>query len=36
MNAGIRAALAHGADAVVLLNNDMVVDPGFVEPLVEQ
>lgn len=33
MNVGIRAALADGADAVVLLNNDMVVEPGFVEPL---
>ena len=35
MNAGVRAALSAGADAVVLLNNDMEVDPGFVEPLVE-
>jgi hypothetical protein len=34
MNAGIRAALAAGADAVLLLNNDMEVEPGFVEPLV--
>ena len=34
MNAGIRAAFAAGADAVVLLNNDMEVEPGFVEPLV--
>ena len=34
MNAGIRVALEEGADAVVLLNNDMEVEPGFVEPLV--
>ena len=34
MNAGIRAALAEGADAVLLLNNDMEVEPDFVEPLV--
>jgi len=34
MNAGIRAAFADGADAFLLLNNDMEVEPGFVEPLV--
>jgi GT2 family glycosyltransferase len=34
MNAGAVAAFADGADAVVLLNNDMEVDPGFVEPLI--
>jgi GT2 family glycosyltransferase len=34
MNAGIRRALETGADAVMTLNNDMVVDPGFVDPLV--
>ena len=34
MNAGIRAAFAAGAGAVLLLNNDMEVEPGFVEPLV--
>jgi GT2 family glycosyltransferase len=34
-NAGIRHALARGADHVLLLNNDTVVDPGFVDPLVE-
>ena len=33
MNAGIRRALETGADAVVTLNNDMIVDPGFVDPL---
>jgi GT2 family glycosyltransferase len=35
MNAGIEAALARGADHVMLLNNDTVVEPGFLEPLVE-
>ena len=35
MNVGITAAVGAGADAVVLLNNDMEVDPGFIEPLVE-
>ncbi|MDH4178303.1 MAG: glycosyltransferase family 2 protein [Thermoleophilia bacterium] len=34
MNVGIRAALDRGADAVVTLNNDMEVEPGFVGPLV--
>ena len=34
MNAGSRSAFAAGADAVLLLNNDMEVDPGFVGPLV--
>lgn len=34
MNAGARVAFADGAGAVVLLNNDMEVDPGFIEPLV--
>jgi len=33
-NIGIRTALENGADAVLMLNNDMVVEPGFVEPLV--
>lgn len=33
MNAGIRVALEAGADAVLTLNNDMTVEPGFVEPL---
>ena len=32
-NIGIRTALEHGADAVLMLNNDMVVESGFVEPL---
>jgi len=33
-NLGIRAALAAGAAYVCLLNNDTLVDPGFIEPLV--
>ena len=35
-NLGIRAALAAGADYVCLLNNDTLVGPGFLEPLVER
>lgn len=34
-NLGIRDALASGADYVVLLNNDTVVAPDFLEPMVE-
>ncbi len=34
MNAGVRAAFAEGADAVLLLNNDMEAEPACVEPLV--
>ena len=33
MNAGIEAALAETSDFVLCLNNDMTVDPGFLEPL---
>jgi hypothetical protein len=33
-NVGIRAALALGADYLFLLNNDTVVEPGLLEPLV--
>jgi len=33
-NAGLRAALAAGADAVMLLNNDTEADPGLLERLV--
>ncbi len=33
MNAGIRHALARGADAVMLLNDDVVVEPGWLPPL---
>lgn len=35
VNAGIEASLARGAGAVLLLNNDMVVEPGFLGPLVD-
>jgi GT2 family glycosyltransferase len=35
VNAGVAAALAADADHVLLLNNDAIVDPGFVEPLVD-
>lgn len=34
-NVGIERAVARGADYVVLLNNDTVVDPGFLDTLVE-
>lgn len=34
VNAGIEAAIERGAAAVLLLNNDMVVEPGFLGPLV--
>ena len=34
-NAGIRFAMRNGASYVVLLNNDTVVDPGFLLELVE-
>ena len=34
MNSGARAAFAAGAEAVLLLNNDMEVEPGCIEPLV--
>ncbi len=33
-NLGIREALGNAADFICLLNNDTVVEPGFVEPLV--
>ena len=33
---GIRHALAHGAEHVLVLNNDTVVDPGFLAPLLEE
>lgn len=32
-NAGIAYALEHGADVVCVLNNDTVVEPGFLDPL---
>lgn len=34
-NAGMHHALAHGADALLLLNNDTTVDAGFLDPMVE-
>lgn len=34
-NAGLRHALANGADYVVILNNDTTVDPDFVRHLVD-
>ena len=34
-NVGIEAARALGAAYVVLLNNDTIVSPGFIEPLVD-
>jgi GT2 family glycosyltransferase len=34
-NVGIRAAVAGGAEYVALLNNDTVVAPGFLEPLID-
>lgn len=34
-NVGIRQALANGADYVLLLNNDTVVDPAFLDKLVQ-
>lgn len=35
-NAGIRHALQKGAEYILLLNNDTVVDAGFLEPLVSR
>jgi GT2 family glycosyltransferase len=35
VDAGVAAALDGGADQVLLLNNDVTVEPGFLEPLVE-
>ncbi len=34
-NLGLRHALANGADYVVLLNPDVTLEPGFLEPLIE-
>lgn len=34
-NVGIRWALSRAVDYVLLLNNDALVEPGFLEPLVE-
>ncbi|MEN8154321.1 MAG: glycosyltransferase family 2 protein [Acidobacteriota bacterium] len=35
-NVGIRFAMANGADYVMILNNDTVVDPDFLNPLVNK
>jgi GT2 family glycosyltransferase len=35
-NAGIRHALQQGAELIMLLNNDTLVDPGFLEPMLER
>ncbi|MBI5433847.1 MAG: glycosyltransferase family 2 protein [Planctomycetes bacterium] len=35
-NVGIAAALAHGVDAVLVVNNDVVVQPGTVARLVQE
>ncbi|MFA5801411.1 MAG: glycosyltransferase family 2 protein [Thermoleophilia bacterium] len=35
-NLGIRSALDSGAKFICLLNNDTLVEPGFIEPLVER
>lgn len=32
-NAGIRFALTHGAEYVLVINNDVIVDPHFLEPM---
>ena len=32
-NVGIRYALEHGAESVCILNNDIIVEPGFLGPL---
>ena len=34
-NLGVREALRQGADFILTINNDNVVEPGFIEPLVE-
>jgi GT2 family glycosyltransferase len=34
-NVAVRWALQQGADFTLILNNDVTVDPGFLEPLVE-
>lgn len=35
MNVGVREALNHGAEAVLLLNQDTIVNSGFLKPLLE-
>ena len=34
-NLGVREALKHGVEFILTINNDTVVEPGFLEPLVE-
>jgi N-acetylglucosaminyl-diphospho-decaprenol L-rhamnosyltransferase len=34
-NLGIRVALARGADYILILNNDTLVEKGFLEPLID-
>jgi GT2 family glycosyltransferase len=34
-NAGIRFALSQGAEYILVLNNDVVVDPHFLEPMIQ-
>jgi hypothetical protein len=36
MNVGLRAALSRRADAVVVMNDDVEVEPGWLEPLVRE
>jgi GT2 family glycosyltransferase len=36
MNVGLRRALATGVDGVVVMNDDVVVQPGWLEPLVAE
>ncbi|MBS1902334.1 MAG: glycosyltransferase family 2 protein [Bacteroidetes bacterium] len=35
-NIGIEYSMSHGCDHVLLLNNDTIITPGFLEPLVER
>lgn len=35
-NLGVRHALANGADYVLILNNDVIVTPGFLQPMVAE
>ncbi len=35
VNLGVTEALSRGADFILIINNDTVVEPGFLEPLVD-
>jgi hypothetical protein len=35
-NEGIRYAIDHGADLILILNNDVVAEPGFLLPMVQE